>query len=305
MAARQADWVEPLGVDALGHRLWTIPPNSQGYLALAGAAVIDAIGLPAAASDPAVVHLLAEAAAAVGHDRPAVLHEHADGEDLLGPDRLRAARSSVDPDHRASRSSPAGPGDTTYLATGDGDGTAVSLIQSNASDYGAHLVEPRTGTFLHNRGIGFSLDPDHPAAYGPGRRPPHTLSPLAVSRVDGSLRAVLGTMGGDAQPQVLLQILVRLLVDGADPATAVAAPRWILADRTGQGFSTWSSDRALVIEDDAPRSWAPDLVTRGHEVQEAAAVAGRFGHAHVIERHPGMWVGAADGRALIGAAAGW
>ncbi len=35
----QADWVEPLTVDAFGVELHTIPPNSQGYLTLGGAAV--------------------------------------------------------------------------------------------------------------------------------------------------------------------------------------------------------------------------------------------------------------------------
>src|SRR5204863_6756869 len=32
-----ADWVAPLSADAWGHRLWTIPPASQGYLMLAAA----------------------------------------------------------------------------------------------------------------------------------------------------------------------------------------------------------------------------------------------------------------------------
>jgi len=39
--------------------------------------------------------------------------------------------------------------------------------------------------------MGFSLDPGHPAAYGPGRRPPHTLSPLVVTDSSGRLDSVL------------------------------------------------------------------------------------------------------------------
>ncbi len=42
-----------------------------------------------------------------------------------------------------------------------------------------------------------------------------------MTRPDGALRAVLGTMGADAQPQVVLQMLVRLLHDGAGPGHAV------------------------------------------------------------------------------------
>src|SRR5262249_21264682 len=81
------------------------------------------------------------------------------------------------------------------------------------------------GIFLHNRGMGFSLEPGHPAEYLPGRRPPHTLSPLLITESLTGLDTVLGTMGGDAQPQVLLQLIVRLLALGQAPGQAIAAPR--------------------------------------------------------------------------------
>src|SRR5581483_2436152 len=106
------------------------------------------------------------------------------------------------------------------------------------SGFGAHLALPGLGIFLHNRGIGFSLEPGHPAEYGPRRRPPHTLCPLAVTNPAGSLAAVAGSMGGDGQPQYLLQVLARWLVAGEEPASAVAAGRWSL--RGGRNsFDTW------------------------------------------------------------------
>ena len=77
-------------------------------------------------------------------------------------------------------------------------------------------------------GIGFSLVPGHPAEYAPGRRPPHTLAPALVTNRDGSLRQVLGTMGGDSQPQILLQLLARTLGLGQSPGAALRAPRWVL-----------------------------------------------------------------------------
>ena len=80
-------------------------------------------------------------------------------------------------------------GGTIYLCATDGDGMGVSLIQSNAKEFGCHVAVPGTGVLLHNRGIGFSLEAGHPAEYGPGRRPPHTLAPTVVTRPDGSLRA--------------------------------------------------------------------------------------------------------------------
>src|SRR4051794_639633 len=43
LARSQADWVTPLSIEALGHRLWTTPPNSQGYLTLAAAWIADGL----------------------------------------------------------------------------------------------------------------------------------------------------------------------------------------------------------------------------------------------------------------------
>ena len=40
-----AEWVEPLARDVWGHRVHTLPPNSQGYVTLATAAIAEANGL--------------------------------------------------------------------------------------------------------------------------------------------------------------------------------------------------------------------------------------------------------------------
>ena len=196
-------------------------------------------------------------------------------------------------------------GDTTYLCAVDADRMGVSLINSNASGFGAHLVAGDTGIFLHDRGIGFSLEPGHPALYAPGRRPPHTLAPALVTRPDGALRMVLGTMGGDSQPQILLQLLHRILRLGQSPGAAVSAGRWALAPvGDADGFSTWlPGHRRKVLIEDPASGWAPDLAALGHTVEEAPDAG--FGHAHVIEATPdGALAGAADPRSLIGAAAG-
>ena len=217
LARSQADWVQPLGRDLWGARVWTAPPNSQGYLILASALIAAGLDLPEDPDDPLWIHLLVESARQAGHDRPARLHGHADADALLDPDRLDRLRSRIDPDATAARPAPSDDGGTMHLCAVDRRRQAVSLIQSNASGFGSHLFEPSTRINLHNRGLGFSLEPGHPAEYGPGRRPPHTLSPALVTRPDGSLRAVLGTMGGDSQPQVVLQLLARLLARGPAP----------------------------------------------------------------------------------------
>jgi gamma-glutamyltranspeptidase/glutathione hydrolase len=302
LAVPLAEWPDPLRLDAWGHELWTVPPPSQGYLTLAAAWMADGLELPTDPKDAGWAHLLSEAARQAGYDRPAVLHEGADGDALLHPDRLRPRRDAIDPERRGSASAPSGSGDTIYLCAVDGDGMGVSLIQSNAAGWGCHLVVPGTGVFLHNRGIGFSLEAGHPAELAPGRRPPHTLAPALVTH-DGALHAVVGTMGGDTQPQVVLQLLARLLHGRQSPGTAVRSPRWALG---AGGFDVWEADDpATAIEWDAPASWETGLADRGHHVVRADQTA-NFGHAHVIVRSPdGMLAGAADPRALSGAAAGW
>lgn len=297
LEASYADWVEPVSVEAFGHRVHTMPPNSQGYLLLLALGILDGLELPDDVDDASWAHLLVEAAHAAGHDRPALLHE-----DLVPPlDEIAARRERVGA-RRHGAAAPGGDGDTTYLCVVDGEGRGVSLIQSNALGFGSRLWEPTTGINLHNRGIGFSLVPGHPAELAPGRRPPHTLAPGLVTRPDGTLRSVVGTMGGDAQPQILLQVVTRLLRHGQDADTAIAAPRWRISGQ-GNGFDTWEhpDDVVVDVEDGAP--WASGLEARGHEVR-AAVYGGAFGHAHLIDvREDGTLDAAADPRSVVGSAA--
>ena len=169
------------------------------------------------------------------------------------------------------------------------------------------MFEPATGIGLHNRGIGFSLEPGHPAEYGPGRRPPHTLSPAMVTRPTARSRAAVGTMGGDSQPQILLQLLCRWLRHGESPGRADRRAA-LRARRAGSGFDTWldAASPSVQIESHAPAGWADGLRERGHDVVVASPDGAHgFGHAHLIAAHPaGGWAGAADPRAQIGAAAG-
>jgi gamma-glutamyltranspeptidase/glutathione hydrolase len=302
----QAEWVTPLRVTAWGHDVWTTPPPSQGYLTLAGAWISGGLPLPDDPDDAAWPHLLAEAARMAGSDRGAVLFEGADGNALLAPARLAPRRAVIDPRRRGGQPPLASAGGTTVCCAVDGERMGVTLIQSNASAWGARIVEPATRVFLHDRGIGFSLEAGHPAELAPGRRPPHTLAPALVTGTDGSLRTVLGTMGGDSQPQVLVQLLARLLRHGESPGRAVAAARWVLG---GAGsFRTWDGDGPgyLAIEAHAESGWAEGLTTRGHEVRRSPnPVDHGFGHAQVIEvAHEGL-AGVADPRALDGAAVGY
>ncbi len=307
LARPGADWVEPLTATVFGVELSTVPPNSQGYLALGAAKIAERLDLPAAPHDPEWAHLLIEAALAAGRDRPDRLYDGADGRSLVAEIERRGAE--VDRRRSTRYPHPVADGDTTYLCTvgtgGDGRRMAVSLIQSNAAGFGSHLVEPNTGINLHNRGMGFSLVPGHPAELGPGRRPPHTLAPALATR-DGELAAVLGTMGGDAQPQILLQLAVRLFHHRQSPAHAVDAGRWALRGPQ-TGFDTWTTPDGPVVavEGHAPDDWTRALAELGHRTVQAPPWDSGFGHAHaIVVDRDGILAGAADPRTRIGSAAG-
>jgi gamma-glutamyltranspeptidase/glutathione hydrolase len=307
LTAAHADWVQPLMLHALGHDLWTVPPPSQGYLALAGAWIAERLELPGDPNAEDWAFMLIEAARQAAFDRVDVLHERADGTALLAESRLAtrveaAARTAVRGHAEVYRG-----GGTTYLCAVDGDRTGVSLIMSNAGDFGSHLTLPGLGIFVHNRGIGFSLGDGHPAEYGPRRRPPHTSSPLLATSRDGALAAVLGTKGADAQPQILLELLVRIFSLGAPPGEAVAAPRFILSREATTGFDVWDREGLPLVrvEHGAPDGWSSGLRKRGYTVQEAALGDQTFGNAQVIRvAEHNRLVGAADPRAGSGAFVG-
>jgi gamma-glutamyltranspeptidase/glutathione hydrolase len=294
LARSQADWVDPISVEAWDRRVWTVPPNSQGYITLAAAWIAQGLDLPADPADDLWAHLLVEAARQAGFDRDDVLHEHASGEELLAPERLEPRRRAIDPERASVPGGVRAGGDTMYLCAVDGDRMGVSLIQSNFVGFGSMVVVPDVRIFLQNRGAGFSLEPGHPAEYGPGRRPPHTLAPALVTNGDGSLASVLGTMGGYGQPQIVVQLLARHYGAGQTPGDTLAAARFVLAGPDG-----------VAVEDHAPPAWLEGLQSRGHAVEVRPAWSHGFGHAHLIAVEDDRVAGAADPRSLCGAAAGY
>lgn len=308
LEADHAEWVQPLQLRALGHDLWAIPPNSPGYIVLAAAWLTDRLNLPAETSDPRWPHLLVEAVRQASFDRRSVLYDDADATELLSPERLEQRLFDIDEAKARVMGGAYAAGDTTYLCAVDGERTAVSLIQSIAKPFGSHIFLSGHDSVLNNRGVGFALEEGHPAELRPGVRPPHTLAPLLVTTTDGALKAVLGTMGGDVQPQVLLQILVRTLALQELPEDALRAPRWALSTENSNGFNTWDDGRAdvrVILEGDAPSEWKSGLEDRGHCVEVLEPLADRFGHASLISVLDGSLAGASDPRAASGGVRGY
>jgi gamma-glutamyltranspeptidase/glutathione hydrolase len=285
-----ADWVPPLGLRVWGRQGWTVPPNSQGYLTLASAWIAEGLELHEP-GDARWAHGLIEAAKAARSERDTLLHEGADGRALLAAPRLAEQRASIDPARAAELVRLRGDGGTIGLAAVDPEGMGVALIQSNFDSWGSGLFAE--GIALHNRGAAFSLHEGALTEYGPGRRPPHTLSPLIVCRPDGSLHTVVATMGGQAQPQILLQLLARRLRTGQAPADALAGGRWVL------------DGDAIAVEAHAPSDWFAGLPARGHRLRPRPSWGDDFGHAHLIAVEDDHLAGAADPRTGSGSASGF
>ncbi|WP_409329491.1 gamma-glutamyltransferase [Trujillonella humicola] len=309
LAAFRAEWVEPISTTYRGLTVVEFPPNTQGFAALQVLRLLDGWDV-AGFGDLTVdyVHHAAEAVKLAFADRDAWLTDpdHHD----IPLDRLLAAgyaderRELVDPERAMDMDAvesgvpggwtgprPQPEGDTVYLCAVDGDGLAVSLIQSIYHDFGAGVVAEGTGVLLQNRGSFFSLDGEHHNRLEPGKRTFHTLIPAMVLRDDGSPYAVMGTMGGEGQPQTQAAMLTRMVDFGYDVQQAIEAPRWLM----GRTWGAASQD--LWLEGRWPDPVVHELERRGQPVKMLPAWDDNVGHAQAIRFTDQGWLeGGADPR---------
>jgi gamma-glutamyltranspeptidase len=200
-------------------------------------------------------------------------------DDFLGPQIFEREAAKIDMRRAASFPLAAAEGDTVWMGAIDGNGLAVSYIQSLYWEWGSGCVLPRTGIHWQNRGASFSLDAGAVNPLEPGRKPFHTLIPALASLGDGRVMAY-GSMGGDGQPQFQAQIFTRYL-SGMEVGDAVDAPRWLLGRTWGQTSTTLKMEsrfEAAIIE---------GLARIGHEVEELGApYSETCGHAGMLVKHP-------------------
>ncbi len=176
------------------------------------------------------------------------------------------------------------PRDTTYLCVADGEGNAVSWIQSIYHPFGAGWIVPGTGILLNNRMTGFSLDPQSPNCLEPRKRTLHTLNAWMALR-DGKPWLLGGTPGAEAQIMVNVQVLRARLTRSIPLAEAIRAPRWQV-DAEGR----------VCIEGRFPREVRRRLERRGHSVVRVGPWDGP-GFYQAIERlDGGGWLACTDPR---------
>lgn len=291
LAGHQTVVESPLEVTtATGCRVLTSPPNSQGYVLLTSLLAVDEYarrGLPV--DERTLADLFAYGGLRRERDLADPRTMTVEVEQLLTSEAISRDVDGLMVDGPGTRPSPPGPrasGDTVAVTAVAADGTAVSLIQSLFQSFGSRLRDPDTGIVFHNRGSFFSVDPASPNVVAPGKRPAHTLMPVLVEQPNGAV-AAYGAMGGRAQPQIHVQLL-RSLLGGAEPAEAVAAPRFVVGHLDGSGTQS-----VLAESDLAPEQLAA-VRRSGLDVRVTHPRDDRLGHAMVCVLEP-------DGRLAAGA----
>lgn len=299
LSMSQADWVDPVSIDIMGQKAWTIPPNSQGYLTLAAAWLFEHLEPPRDPADPLFTHAAIEAYRAVAWERDLYVsdpaHSPIDPGALLDPTRLARKLDHIKLSARADWPVPQrAPGGTAYLCVRDRDGLGISLIQSNYHGIGSTIGVGSAGFFLHDRGSGFSLEPGHPNELAPGKRPLHTLSPTLWTQ-DASLSMLLGTRGGDFQPQTLLQMSTYMLWAGRTADEAHTLPRWVTKE--------WrDGDSAVQHEPGYSEAALSRLDGLGHRLAATGQPMAGWGPVSVITDTGDAGKGAADPRVATTAA---
>jgi len=289
LAAYTDRFADPLRAPYRDVEIAELPPQTQGVTALEALRILDGQPLPAEGADRQ--HVLVEATTLALADREQYVSDPdampVPPADLIGDEWVKQRREILDPRRAAATARGAGrQGGTAYLCAADADGLLVSLIQSNFLAFGSGVHVPEWGINLNNRGSSFSLDATSVNALAPSKLPMHTLIPAMALR-GGEPWLVFGSMGGDAQAQVHVQLMAHVIDDGADPQVAIDAPRWRVEPASGQ----------LLAERRFPPEVLDDLRARGHTVQAVRSFDSGMGHAHAIMRTPGGYAIATDPRA--------
>ncbi len=181
--------------------------------------------------------------------------------------------------------SAAGPGtqvgkDTSYISIIDAQGNAVSLTPS---DFPQTPMVPGTGMTLGNRMNQFRLDPHHPDALQPGKRPRITPNASMVLK-DGKLFMSFGTPGGDTQTQTSVQVFLNVVVFGMDPQAAVNAPRFQSFNFPDSFAPNVYKPGTIGLEAPLYQSVGKQLEAMGYKIEVGGKLDNKYGAANVIIR---------------------
>ncbi len=288
LATHRGETVTPIASAYRGLDLLELPPNTQGLTALVLLNILEGFDLAALdPNGPDRLHLMLE----VARLAYAVRDTH-----VADPAAMRIATSAlldkrfaqdlarrIDPTRRVPLpSAPTPQGDTVYLTVVDRDRMAVSLVNTLYSSFGVGICTERSGVMLTNRGACFVLDGGHPNAFGPGKRPMHTIIPALAFR-DGRCDLAFGVMGAHYQPMGHAQLVTGMVDHGLDVQAAIDAPRvFFVGEET-------------VVERGLPAATLQELTARGHRLVVAPAPWGGA-QAIRIDHARGVLIGGSDPR---------
>ena len=239
----------PLHTDYHGHRIYETNPNTQAATALLWLNMIEEMEEDNPASNvPDLEEIISAGITAYGWRNKHIT----DPDHLSLPPDFLSRKYAGDLLHSQKRLTNnnrenSDPGDTTYFSISDAEGNSVSIIQSNYMGFGSGIMPKLLGFVLQNRGSYFSLDSSHHNSLKPGKRTFHTLCAAMVEK-DSNFRYSLGTMGGDIQPQIHVQILRDLIDGGLDPQLSLDMPRWAFPG------SIYETPNTLIFENDLAAS---------------------------------------------------
>ena len=296
-AAHTSNWLDPISTTYRGHTVYELPPNNQGLAVLEMLNILEGYDVKSLGHNSAeYLHLLVEAKKLAYADRawhiadPAFYKAPLDK--LLSKEYAAELRKKIDAGKAGSDTPPSSRGgeDTVYLTVVDKDHNAVSFIQSIFSAFGSGLVAGDTGVVLHNRGAGFSFDPNNPNKLEGGKRPFHTLIPGMVFH-DGKPWLTFGVMGGDMQAQGHAQVLMNMIDFGMD------------VQQAGEQARFRHFESGLALESAIGADVRKLLEAKGHKLTMAPGMFGGY-QAIMIDPKTGALFGGSDPR-KDGCAIGW
>jgi gamma-glutamyltranspeptidase/glutathione hydrolase len=296
LADYEAEWVEPISTTYRGWHIYELPPNGQGVAALMMLNILENFPIHQYGHNSAdTLHLMIEAKKLAYADLARQVGDPKWSAVPTGPmlskayalERARLidrdkASEGVQPGTLPSHAS-----DTIYLTVVDRDGHIVSLIQSNFANFGSGLVPEGAGFTLQNRGGLFTLDPGHPNALAPRKRPLHTITPGFMSR--GDVRIAFGIMGGWNQSQAHAQFVSNVVDHGMNIQAALEAPRFTKITFDG---------RDVTVEGRVSGMIRATLAAKGHQVDVLRDFSSLVGGGQSVmrDRAAGINYGASDPR---------
>ncbi len=273
----------PLSIKYRNYFVHGNPPPTQGMILMEQLLIANTFN-KSTMSQADWLHMQVEAKKIAFTDRNSIIADPevipVDVQAILNPTHIaqKAAGINMEQADNQHENPPEG-SDTTYFLVADGDGNAVSWIQSVFHGFGASWVVPGTGMILNNRLTGFNLDPSSPNYIAAGKRPAHTLQAFTVTNLDGSLKYVGGTPGANVQVQTNFQLVTGLIDEGISVQEVAEAPRWMHLSDPSTSAVNEEIKGVLSLESRFGEDVIADLKARGHEV----VILPEYGHASSVQ----------------------